>query len=108
MPIITCTVAEDGTLTPSTVEFEPGDTIRFRSDHPVHLDGDLTEIVVRRRFNLDEISAELEDGTVEIDSRADGWRARDLRTPPPPPPGVIIVVGHPKGGGQAGAAGTGQ
>jgi hypothetical protein len=108
MPIIKCTVGENGQLIPSTVEFEPGDTIRFRSDHPVHLDVDLKEIVVRRAFNLDEISAELEDGTVEIHSTAEGWRARDLRTPPPPPPGVIIVVGHPKGGGQAGAAGTGS
>ena len=59
MPIIKCTVGEDGKLIPSTVEFEPGDTIRFRSDHPVHLDGDLTEIEVRRAFNLDEISAEI-------------------------------------------------
>jgi hypothetical protein len=108
MSIITCTVAEDGTLTPSTVEFEPGDTIRFKSDPRVHLQADLPkEIEVNRAFNLSEISATLHDGTVEI-TFSKRWEARDLRLPPPPPPGVTIVVGHPKGSGQAGAAGTGS
>jgi hypothetical protein len=93
------------------VEFEPGDTIRFKSDYPVQVHGDRsTELEVRRAFDLNEISAHLDDGAVEIglsETKRQHWVFRDLRTPPPPPPGVTIVVENPASHKQQAGAATG-
>ena len=115
MPVITCKLTEDGKLIPSMVEFEPGELIEFKSEQPVRLEGGRRpDIELNRAFNLDEFSAHLQDGVIEISlslGKRPAWSAKDHRGPPPPPPHVVIKIGSGKsaenGGPQAGAAGTG-
>ena len=67
MAIIKCRLAEDGTLTPSTVEFEPGDAIRFESDKPVHvLAGSSVATQALQSFTLSEIAVQADGGAVVI------------------------------------------
>ena|SRR5580658_3387823 len=66
MAIIKCR-EEDGTLAPSTVEFEPGDTIQFESHAPVYvLAGSSVATQALRSFTLREISVQAGDGAVLV------------------------------------------
>lgn len=110
MPIIRCTVAKDGKLIPTAVEFEPGDVIQFKSDQPVHVPGHKsTEIQLDRSLNLSNLIVEAGSSAgfqIDTDRAATG-----PRTPPPPPPGRIpttVWVGLEKSiGGAAQRAGAG-
>jgi len=90
MPIIRCTLAKDGKLVPTAVEFEPGDIIQFKSDQPVHLPGHKSgEIRVVRPFNLSELSAHGNPTGIQFDpDRA----ATGPRTPPPGPPHYPVTI----------------
>jgi len=90
MPIIRCRLAKDGKLIPTMVEFEPGETILFKSDHPVHVRRhDSKEIKVLGAFGLDDISAHGEAAGLQIS--VDG-RVADYQAPPPPPPHIPSVT----------------
>jgi len=92
MAVIRCSLAKDGKLIPSVVEFEPGDAIQFKSDRPVHVLGQSsTEIVVPHSFKLNDVSGHSEDAGLHLDLGS--WP--DPRVPGPHPHGVppwIIYV----------------
>lgn len=114
MPVITCTVAEDGKLIPSMVEFEPGEVIEFKSEQRLQLQGERsTDIEVYRAINLNEFTVHPHDGAIEISltqAKRPDWVARDLRLPPPPPPHIVVKIpagkSADKGGQHSGAAGA--
>jgi hypothetical protein len=67
MPIIRCTLAKDGKLVPTAVEFEPGDQIQFKSDQPVRLRGHgSTEVRTLNALALNALTTNLNHGVVEI------------------------------------------
>jgi hypothetical protein len=105
MPVIKCRLSKAGKLIPFGVEFEPGETIRFKSDEPVHLGTDGSkEVRTREAFALSEIGVHLETAGLHINFAN---RGAILYNPPPPPPGDRpIVISVEKAGAQAGAAGS--
>jgi len=91
MPIIRCTLAKDGKLVPTAVEFEPGDVIQFKSDQPVYLPGlKSEEIRVEHPMNLSALSVQVGNTTgIQFDpDRA----ATGPRTPPPGPPHYPVTI----------------
>ncbi len=75
MAIVTCSVGEDGNLTPLTIEFESGDLLDIGQGEP----GDLVE--VRRPFGLDAITADSDQLTIPAI-----LNVRPAPKLPPPPP----------------------
>ena len=110
MAVIRCSLAKDGKLIPSIVEFEPGDAIRFKSDQPVDVSGaSSTQMQVQRSFLLSEISAHEENGRLQIDiphfsERVHdphfSERVHDIRSPGPQPPIVPPLTFQVELGGQ--------
>jgi hypothetical protein len=90
MAIIKCR-EEDGTLVPSTIEFERGDTIQFESHQPVYvLAGSSSATQALRSFTLSEISVHAKDGSVLVripvkTGPFDPDVSRDARIPGPAP-----------------------
>jgi hypothetical protein len=106
MPVIRCSVTKEGKLIPTSVEFEPGDRIHFKSDKPVHLKGHRSpDIEVKLAVNLNEIVAgQATGGGLNLDFARP---ATGLRNPPPPPPGIVPITIYVNPG-QAQAAGAQQ
>jgi hypothetical protein len=105
MAIIKCR-HEDGTLAPSTIEFELGDTIQFESHQPVYvLAGSSVATQALRSFHLNEISVQAEDGSVlvgipdlEAGPNALVSHPRPAPIPSPPPPLADPRLPPPGGG----------
>jgi hypothetical protein len=89
MAIIKCR-EEDGTLAPSTIEFEPGDTIQFESHQPVYvLAGSAVATQALRSFNLNEISVQAKGGSVSVRIPVPGDSGDREASPPTPKPSPI-------------------
>jgi hypothetical protein len=105
MAIIKCRLAEDGTLAPSAVEFEPGDAIRFESDKPVHvLAGSSVAIQALGSFALNEVAVQKDGGSILINipdlqgqrlppGLRPGTRLRDPDNKIPVPPTGVPTTG---------------
>jgi hypothetical protein len=104
MAVIRCRLSKDGKLILSTVEFEKGDRIHFKSNQPVHVNKhDTAEIGVKAPFPMSEIIVSGEKAVKQINI----GDVSVLYNPPPGPPGqppITIVVTET----QAGAAGGGD
>lgn len=95
MAVIVCKVAEDGMLTSSQPQFEPGDTIQFESDVNVEVLGSVpVAIGVQRAFVLKELVGRPLNGTVQISFLGQGGPPKPAIGPqiclpmiPPPGPG---------------------
>jgi hypothetical protein len=97
MPIIKCRLQEDGRLTPSSVEFEPGDVIRFESHKPVYArTGGPVAMQVLSPFTLDQVSTETEGGIIRILTHEE--EAYGLAQPPLPHPHPAQPIGTKPGG----------
>jgi hypothetical protein len=104
MPVIRCRLAKDGRLIPTVVEFQPGETILFKSDQSVQLRGHRSnEVEAKSSFALHEIFADLESTGFQVDiNRA----ASVVLSPPQPPPHITTIVLEPGEGLPAGTAGA--
>lgn len=107
MAIIKCR-EEGGKLAPSTIEFEPGDTIQFESHQPVYvLAGSTVATQALRSFNLSEISVQAKDGSVSVKIPVTADSGDPVTSPqkpkpspgPKPPPGEADPRLPPPAGG---------
>jgi hypothetical protein len=106
MPVIRCRLSKDGKLIPTAVEFEPGETIHFKSKQPVHLrEHRSTEIKVLGALALGEISAHEATAGLQVDIDS---KIEILYNPPPNPPHIptTVVLEPSTQGQQAGTAGA--
>ena len=89
MAIIRCISGDDGSLTPVSVEFEPGDLVEFNTGGA----GDAME--VRRPFTLDNMAEHKGQLMISLDVASGSgdpipWRPDPKLPPPPPEDGAII------------------
>ena len=75
MAIIKCRLTKDGKPAPLTVEFEPGDEIRFESRDQIRVESDNSADAIANAsgqrdvltsFTLSEISVDIKDGSIFI------------------------------------------